>query len=180
LAKSTGKDILGLIGYDLLQEFELLLDYQQQRLIVFPAYRNELHRGVTPQQEISFSLFEHLPIIELEIKGKKYRFGLDTGAASNLISKELSQQLQGQISHTEKEELLGLDGQVQVVDKIEISGLQLGNQALPDMSYLVQDLQHLSLLSNWQLDGLLGAPLLHSWTTSINFPKQKLYVWEKK
>ena len=177
LSRATDLPILGLLGYERLQDYEILLDYQQERLLLYPARENQLHERIKPQRRIAFSMQSHLPIVTLTYGDRTYRFILDTGAGSNLISPALYQQLHQTASLTDKEELRGLDGEIQVVTKAHLSGLHIDDFAVPTMEYLVQDLDHLQSMTDLQIDGLLGAPFLQLGTFSINFVEQKLFLW---
>ncbi len=180
LSAATNVPILGLLGYDQLRDYEVLLDYAHERLLLYPAIGNTLHERVKPVQTIPFTLQSHLPLIEMEYAGQTYRFIIDTGAASNLISPTLSELLQEEDAYADKASLQGLDGEVQIVHKKMLSGLRTATVPLPSMTYLIQDLDHLQGFADLRIDGLLGAPFLQRGTFSINFKQQQLYLWQVK
>lgn len=179
LEKTSKQKILGLIGFELIKNNEVLFDYSGKRILLYPARKNSLHKSSKPVLSIPFRLQDHLPIIEVQIGGKKLRFGLDSGAAVNLIDKKYADILPpSSFNITQVEELQGLDQTVQKVSAATIPQTEIKKISCSDMKYLFTDLSHLKSSSDLQIDGLLGFPFFEKMKFSINYAKRKIYVWQ--
>ncbi len=183
LEASTRRPLAGMVGYNALHRFEVLFDYPQNRMAIHEARRNDLHETAAPVMEIPFVLQDHLPVITLQIGGKKLTFGIDTGAGINLIDERWLAQLPADvITLGAMEQLRGMDQQMRTVPSATISGLSLQKGgALPggNMDFLFTDLQHLQSDTGLKIDGVLGFPFFKNLVFSINYPKRKLYIWSQ-
>ena len=75
-----------MIGYSLLKDHELLIDYSSSRLHLFLEGESEYHSKIQALKEVSFQYVAHIPSLECEISGKNFFLGLDTGGSRNLIN----------------------------------------------------------------------------------------------
>ena len=173
----SSRPIKGLIGYELLKDRALVLDYTKERLALIDSEQIQLESFQTPLAQLSLELEGHLPIIEVQINGRTFRFGIDTGAAANLIDTSTLQQLMGaNIEQLPTEELQGLDQSVQRVQVIRIEEFWIDQQAVSDR-FLVTDLSHVKQEGGLQLDGLLGTTFLQQFISCINYPEKRLSLW---
>ncbi|MDZ4702817.1 MAG: pepsin/retropepsin-like aspartic protease family protein [Saprospiraceae bacterium] len=179
LEASTQCDLAGMVGYNALNHYEVLFDYRQNRMALYDARRNVLHRTASPLMEFSFELQDHLPVVKIQAGERKLAFGIDTGAGINLIDRRWLEALPaGMLTLQQDEAVRGMDQQMQTVPSALISGLELDGLPLDDqMGFLFTDLQHLQTNTGLEIDGLLGFPFLKQLVFSINYPKRKLYIW---
>jgi predicted aspartyl protease len=179
LEASTQRALSGMVGYNALHTREVLFDYQHNRMALYDASRNVLHRTATPILELPFELQDHLPVVTVQIGGHTLAFGIDTGAGINLIERRWLDELpRDQLVPGQAEQVRGMDQQMQTVPSALISGMTLGGLPLDDeMGFLFTDLQHLQTNTGLKIDGLLGFPFLKQLVFSINYPKRKLYIW---
>jgi len=179
LEGSTQCALAGMVGYNALHHYEVLFDYRQNRMALYNARKNVLHRTASPLMEISFELQDHLPVVSVQAGGRKLAFGIDTGAGINLIDRRWLDELPaGMLLLQQEEAVRGMDQQMQTVPSALISGLELDGLPLDDqMGFLFTDLQHLQVNTGLKIDGLLGFPFLKQLVFSINYPKRKLYIW---
>ncbi len=179
LEASTQCALAGMVGYNALYHYEVLFDYRQNRMALYDARRNVLHRTASPLMELSFELQDHLPVVKIQAGAHKLAFGIDTGAGINLIDRQWLEALPaGMLTLQQEEAVRGMDQQMQTVPSGLISGLELDGLPLDDqMGFLFTDLQHLQTNTGLEIDGLLGFPFLKQLVFSINYPKRKLYIW---
>ena len=179
LEVATGRTITGLIGYHLLKNQELFIDYERQRLILLPPGQNSLHRVLTPIQSAPLTMQDHLPVIEFSIGNKVVRLGLDTGSETNLIDRCLAAGLdQALIDTIKEEELQGLDGSIRTVPVIQFAESFWKELSMDQLHYLLTDLCHLNDDRSSALGGLRGYHFLKPWKVSINYQQKKFYVWQ--
>ncbi len=84
ISEQLGMNITSLMGIDILSEYHLLIDYQNNN-IGFSKNKIDLHG-----KEISITSIIGVPIIELVIDGKKLKFFLDTGAKLSYLSNTIT------------------------------------------------------------------------------------------
>lgn len=178
LEESSAMPLAGIIGFEVIKNHELFIDYRSGQLAVLESSNNKLSKTATPRFVIPFELQDHLPVIRVVIDGKELRFGIDTGAAVNLIDQKYEPALSGgSYVQGDMEELRGLDRHVKLVHTGRIHQTHTGDLSVRDMKYLFVDLSHLETTSGLQIDGLLGYPFFEQVKCSINYPNRRLYIW---
>lgn len=179
LEKSFEKKIAGLIGFDVLADFELLFDYQNKQIQILPARKNELHKNNKPIQKIAFQKQGHLPVIQAKIGKKTYNFGIDTGAEVNLLAAHILQKLEEDVLIINASTTIqGLDNSPQSVQVGTIKNTRVQDTEFPEMEYLFVDFSKINDNRETKIDGLLGFTFLEKSKVSINYKKQKIYFWE--
>lgn len=179
-AADRSEKILGLLGYGLLKNHEILFDFQNHLLHLFPLENAAIYRSAQPQKRIRFSMEGHLPVINVKVGDRKLRFGLDTGAAVNVIDAALLNELpQTLLRDLDIELLRCLDGQYQKVESAMINQLSLEDYPLQSMKFLFVDMSTANQNTNEQLDGLLGYDFFSQLLCSINYQNQMFNIWER-
>jgi len=177
LETATGRAFAGLIGYDLVKDYELLIDYDKSELLLFKEGKSDYHEKIEPADEISFEYMGHIPSLSCKIGKEEFMLGLDTGAANNLVNQHSYSKIEeSQISIHGSEELRGANKGVSEVVSFSVADFNISKQAYGDMSFVKADISHLQG-DDEHIDGLIGYPVLSQQKTSINFSKQKMYFW---
>jgi len=177
LESMTKRKISGLIGYELLKDFELLLDYNSNAIqvkTVGASFRNTS----TPLVSFPFSFENHLPVIEAMIGKKKLRLGLDTGAEINVLDKRLS----GQIAKVASDpkpygKIYGVGDQQKPAQLVKVAVTRVQRAAYRQMNYVLTDFSKITNDGTTNIDGILGFPFLSSCKFSIDFKTKQLHVW---
>lgn len=177
LEKVSGKNLAGIIGYDILKEVELLVDYQAQTVQLIPIKNKNLDIR-EPIAIIPFTMQAHLPIIKVKVGKKKLRLALDTASETNILDQKIFKKLDSQlISNQRVGEIQGVDQQIKQVKVATIQQTAIKGLPFKAMPYLFTDLTHLKSESGLYIDGLLGYPFFRQGKMSINYQEQKIYVW---
>ena len=79
LESLTKRKISGLIGYELIKNFEILIDYGAQAIQIKSLDGKYLDNTRKPLVSFPLTFDNHLPVIEAVIGKEKLRLGLDTG-----------------------------------------------------------------------------------------------------
>ncbi|MBX2876340.1 MAG: aspartyl protease family protein [Saprospiraceae bacterium] len=180
LEQASGRQILGLVGYNVFEHFALLFDFDQQVLFLSPSSQKVQPSLNQPEATLPFTLHDHLPIVTVSIGKKQLKFGIDTGAASNLLDKRFLEEVtSSSIQYLPNEEIQGLDRRVQIVQAAKLTvngeeGWDFGRS-----KFLFTDLSFLREHTGCQIDGLLGSPFLAKMDFSIDYPKRKINLWTK-
>jgi len=165
----------GLIGFTAVKDYILSIDYGAEKLFL-TSNPSDLGKVAA---EIPFQYQAHIPVVELNIDGNDYLFGLDTGAEKNLLDlsdyKKLDKNL---IKLIEQTELVGADGNVALVDLFSISNLMIDQFPLEEMEFVASDISHLRAGYGLDIVGLLGFPFLNSKKIAIDFGQSKILILE--
>lgn len=175
----TNRPIAGLIGYEFLEDFELLMDFEHQLITLVPQGGNSKMEGWVLKSQIPFTMAGHLPVIEAQIGDKKLRLGLDTGANTNLLSSASAADLDAElVTPVSNAGVLGMGGdsfKMMAGDVVETS---IGGLNFWNMRFVFSDISHLRNLVDHKVDGLLGFPFFKSGKFSVNYASQVISIWE--
>lgn len=173
--------LTGMIGYNALKQYEIFFDYEKQFVLRYRARKNKLHENATPIYSIPFQFYDHLPVITIKIGKRRFRFGLDTGACANLIDQSILEKLSEELYiDSTDEEVQGLDQSVDKVKALIMKHIEVKELAVEDLKFLATDLSQLQSTDGRSIDGLLGYSFLSKMKFSINYPKQRIYIWESE
>ncbi len=179
LEAACGREIMGLIGFDVLKNYELFFDYKNKTVKVFNAGEIESLTNLKVVKSIPFTLLGHVPVISTKVGGKRAYLGLDSGAEVNLLDSRFFDKIDlKSLTDIEQEFLTGLDNQKHPVMAADIETTQVRRHCLPEMRYVFTDLDMLAAHFGSPLDGLLGFPFFKNQVISINYKKKKIYFWE--
>ena len=179
LEKVSGKELAGIIGYDILKEVELLVDYTNQTVQLSPV-KSKNSVSNKPIAVIPFTMQAHLPVIKVKIGKKRLRLALDTASESNILDAKIFNKINKDlISNQKVGEIQGVDQEVKLVKVATVAQTNVKDLPFDNMPYLFTDLSHLKSESELYIDGLLGYPFFKQGKMSINYKEQKIYVWAK-
>lgn len=174
LDKLHDADVEGMIGYELLKNNTLFIDYQRNQLLLL---KNRMNVALAaPSARIPFELYDHLPVIEVVIADKSFRLGIDTGAATNLLDRGCATHLANTLQQRPTEEIQGLDQGIQKVEAAYLEGVKAGDFEFSG-KFLFLDLSHLNMDEQPSLDGLLGYQFLSNYRVAIDYPNQEILLW---
>ena len=179
LERVFGMPLAGIIGYDILKEVELLVDYETKTIQLSPL-KNKTILEERPIAIIPFTMQAHLPVIKVKIGSKKLRLALDTASESNILDQRVYKKLQTELlSNHRIGEIQGVDQEIKQVKIAAIKETSVKGIIFDEMPYLFTNLDHLKSESGLFIDGLLGYPFFKQGKFSINYKERKIYIWEK-
>lgn len=167
--KTGGAPLLGLIGYNLLNQYALTLDYHAGRVLLrkpgSPAAAG------TPLQSVPFTLRGHLPVVEVTANGQTFRMALDCGAQSNLLDQQFAPAFAKQLRKRTTDTLYGADNSPRTVSSGQIPEVRLaGPLAFRNQQTVFADISHLNQKPGQvALQGVAGYPLLSQYRTTIDY-----------
>ncbi|HET6253088.1 MAG TPA: pepsin/retropepsin-like aspartic protease family protein [Puia sp.] len=177
--------ILGLLGLRLFEHFEMIIDYNSNRLYLHlinrketPAYRNPQLLDTSSYYIIPIDIESDKMIVYLFLKGRKLKFIIDTGAETNILDSRLPGKVFEQVEITRR---VTLDGSGS--HKVEalvgaLKGLHLGDRDIGNLPVLITNLQSMCDAYNNCLDGMLGFDFLSLHKIGFNFVTRKMYIWK--
>ncbi|NVO30360.1 aspartyl protease family protein [Hymenobacter lapidiphilus] len=178
--KLNGTPLLGIIGYNLLNQYALTLDYR--------AGRVELRRPGTedaaataaavPLLTVPFTLRGHLPVLPFTLAGQTYDLALDTGAQSNLLDEQLAPALASRLRKSSQATLAGAGSATRQVVQGQLPEMQLaGKLAFRRQRTVFSDISHLNKTPGAaSIQGIAGYPMLSQYRTTIDYVNKQLIL----
>lgn len=173
-------ELLGLIGYDVLRDLELLIDYDAKTLVQYrlssegrPLTSANLE---SPTHLVAFDLEDHLPVLRAKVGDLSLRMGWDSAASINLMNKKLKRYLPadarqlmripyGGVLSNNKAPFIAVDA-IHIDDQFAVTAWRMAFTAMKHFEK--RDIR---------IDGLIGADLLRLGRLSINYRCKEIALW---
>ncbi|MBI1224844.1 MAG: hypothetical protein GC192_06370 [Bacteroidetes bacterium] len=179
LETACGMNIMGLIGFDVLRNYELLFDFPNNKIQAFKSGKAVHENCADPKFTFSFVLCGHVPVFMAKVGNKRAFLGLDSGAEINLINLDYYKRINASnFSNVQTELLTGLDNMPNEVIAADVKNTRIKGEQLPEMRYVFADLSRLRNELNTPLDGLLGVPFFKDRVISIDYGRKKIRIWQ--
>ncbi|MEX0966384.1 MAG: pepsin/retropepsin-like aspartic protease family protein [Bacteroidia bacterium] len=182
LEEKLDTDIYGLIGFDLIKDYDIIFNYKTLKLTfinpdIFEKYRDEnlLHNNLS---SVPFMLEGHIPVVEAQINNKTLAFGIDCGAESNLIDDHLIQSLKGQVKRIKTDRLVGAENNPKEIKIGKIKNTLVGKKEFKNLPTAFSDISHLNEAYGLKLDGLIGYQVLSKQRTLLSFARKEMIFIE--
>lgn len=176
LEQSTGDVILGLIGFDVIKNYELLVDYSEATVkqSANKVKKEDFSNSDMPTMIIPFYLKDHLIIVDVLLGSQNVKLALDSGSKSNLI---YDLELRDTNYQTKQIYVVGVDQNKILSQKIMVASTTIKSANFQDMEYVLSQVSK-DLVRQVRIDGLLGGNFLNQWERwAINYKKQEIYLW---
>lgn len=185
IENSKGVRILGLIGMELLRNFEMIIDYEKNliylhrfRRKVPSSYRNELLADTAAYSVVPITITDNRIMLQSVLAGKKIKLIIDSGAETNLLDSRLPDKVFENVSITGRTMLSGAGaGKIEVL-KGDLQQLQIGNRSLANLPVLITNLERTCFSYGGCVDGILGFDFLMLKKIGFNFVTNKMYIWK--
>lgn len=172
--------IYGLIGYDMLKEYDFFLDYSKKTLaLINPEHIDDFIKNnkLKTNSKLSCKMIGHIPMIEVLIGNKAYQMGIDTGAETNLIDSSYFNDLEYLLQNKQKDVLGGAAGIKKEIYTGELKKLIVGKNVYKNLRTSFSDISHLRKRPE-SYDGLLGYPFLSSQPVLISYKRGEVILFK--
>jgi len=178
LKADIGFEFYGLIGYEIIRDYDLIFDYEKKLLTLiapdhYETYK-KTHLSKATLEVVPMQQRGHIPVLETKVGDNLLKLGIDCGAEVDLLDASLYDQMQQQLSNLGTEELKGAQKNVEVVSKGVLNSLSIGQKQFSSTPTLFKDITHLNSSLDAKIDGLLGYPILSKQRTLISFRRNEL------
>lgn len=173
--------VLGLIGYEVLKGYEVLIDFQLRQITLTRLDEagerlDSLAILEEPEDSLDFRLQRHVIILNGWVDHTPVQFGLDSGAELNLLHSRVKRRILNHFKISRRVNLNGMGARdVEVLagrlyrfrcnDRIRCSGMRT----------LLTNLDDINAAFGTKLQGVVGYEFLCMRRTIINYKKKKLY-----
>ena len=182
LIPNESTQVLGFVGWDVFDGFELQIDYRNKLLRLFQLDQQGRKIGPNKMQAIPIQAMPiqfngPLPFVRAKIGDQTLCLILDTGATVNAMRKSLYKRLSEYYTFQKMIKLRAWDG-VFNAPLTEVSGMMLGDIPLHTMKTVWYDMSNLNeALTGPVIDGIIGQELMKQYLLAINFTTLELLIY---
>lgn len=185
IENSKGVKILGLIGMQLLDRYEMIIDFERNQLHLRkagrkddPASQNEMLRDTAAYHTIPIEVKDDRIIVKTELAGKKIRLIIDSGAESNVLDSRLPDKVFEQVNINGRIILTGAGNAKVEALRGDLQKLVIGGQQVNDLPVMITNLEKTCFSYGGCVDGILGFDFLSLQKIGFNFVTRKMYLWK--
>ncbi|WP_207424352.1 alpha/beta fold hydrolase [Desertivirga brevis] len=166
-------NVFGLLGLEAFKNYEVTFDYDAlemtfRKVDKLGNYVLQPKLETKPLHQAAVTMQRHIPILTLNINNKDYRFGIDCGAAINIIYPQYYDELKTLFHAVDT---LKINGSAR--NKLVAGFIKEASCGPVKFRELYTGFAESHLQNNGEgalkIDGLLGTPFLVNYITSINF-----------
>lgn len=185
IENSRGVKILGLVGMQLLRQYEMIIDYEKNLIYLHlitrkeaSTYKHEMLNDTSAYRVVPIELTDDRIIVRTEMAGKKLRLIIDSGAESNIIDSRLPDKIFENVSITGRIMLNGAGNQKVEALRGDLKNLRLGDEETGTLPVLIANLEKTCFSYSGCVDGILGFDFLSLQKIGFNFVTRKMYIWK--
>ncbi len=176
-----GIKILGLIGFNLLKGFEIVIDSKKNQLKLFRIDKtgNRIAPNSSPfvaDQTQKISTNSNILFLEGKIGGKTLNFCFDTGAETNVISSYSNKNILSTLTITRRSGLKGTGIAGSEVLFARMNDFAIGGRQIKGMETIISNLDALSEAYGTKIDGMLGYNFMEQGILCINFARKQFGI----
>jgi hypothetical protein len=183
IEESKKTKILGIIGFDVIKDFEVFIDYRYRQLILTRLNKKgrRYHRAGIPEipyDSLSFNLHRHAIILNATVGNKELKLHLDTGAEINLLDRNAPDEVLNNFNILRRVNMVGMGQEKVEVLAGSLNGVLCGPEMTPPMKTLLTSTDYIRDMTNTRVDGVLGYEFLQTKRISINYKRKKMYFYK--
>jgi len=171
----------GFIGFNVIRDYEMMIDYETEILKLFKPNSTEYHHSIPPRKVIPITMQSHFPVIRVKIGKRTFHFALDTGAEVNILCEKSRKKVKPEhILQLDNTAFVSFNKDTKNTDRITVDQVKVKGEFFKELDFTIGDLSAINQAESIDIDGLLGFPFLSSRKFSINYKESKLYIWDKE
>ncbi len=185
IENSKGVKILGLIGMQLLDRFEMIIDYEKNLIYLHrinrkeaSTYRHAMLDNESTYTTVPITITDDRIIVQTTLAGKKLKLIIDSGAETNLLDSRLPDKIFENVSITGRTLLSGAGNKKIEVLTGDLKTLMIGNRSIASLPVLITNLEKTCFSYGGCVDGILGFDFLSLKKIGFNFVTKKMFIWK--
>ncbi|MCK9638908.1 MAG: pepsin/retropepsin-like aspartic protease family protein [Prolixibacteraceae bacterium] len=181
IENSRGIKILGLFGFNMIRDFEIILDTKNNQLKLYRIDKtgNRIVSGPSkfrPDYSQLFKTNSNILFLSGKIGGRTLDFCFDTGAETNVVNSYSSKNILNTLTITRRSGLRGAGSSRSEVLFGRMNDFTLGSKRIAGMETVVSNLEALSDAYGTKIDGILGFNFIEQGIVCINFVKRQFGI----
>jgi hypothetical protein len=180
-----GIRILGLIGMELLENYEMIIDFEKNLIYLHlvskkksSVYQHEMLNDTSAYYTSSIEMKDGRVIVRTEIAGKKIRLIVDSGAETNILDSRLPDNVFDKVMISSRIVLTGIGDKKIEALRGNLSEITIGGQKAENLPVLITNLEKTCFSYGGCVDGVLGFDFLSLKKIGFNFVKRKMHIWK--
>jgi predicted aspartyl protease len=174
--------ILGIIGTQLFRKMAITIDLFHNVLYIHKLdskgeIPTEQRMFQMPDMRTSFRYMNDVIFVKGSIADKTTWFVFDTGAESNLLSKDCPKAVLNVMHPINKSTIVGVGGAGKAIVYANFDQMVIGNYLFRNNRILITDLGHLEKAYGFSVDAVLGYDFFTRGIFTINFVKKELEMY---
>ena len=186
IENSKGVKILGLLGFELFKDCEMIIDYEKNLIYLHrikrkeaSVYQNEMLNDVSAYTTTPIDITDNRIIVNSQIATKNLKFVIDCAAESNILDSRLPDKVFNDVSIIRCVILNGIgDKKVEALYG-NVKSVHIGEQNISNLPFLITNLEYTCFGGSGCINGVLGFDFLSQHKIGFNFVKRKMYVWKQ-
>lgn len=181
IEKRKKMNLLGIIGYNILKDYEVFVDMHLNQITLSRIDRNgdKLDsRGYLEKitDSIAFDLHQHTIVLDSYVGPEKMKFALDTGAEFNQLNTRKSKKVVEYFVPSKRLVLTGASDEKAEVLAGKLYRVKLSDKVyMGPMNTIITNLDRMKEAFGISVDGVLGYEFFAQKRTIINYKKEMLY-----
>jgi hypothetical protein len=185
IENNKGVKILGLLGMQLLKQFEMIIDFEKNLIYLHrisrkeaSTYRHEMLRDTATYTTIPVELTDDRIIVKTELAGKKIKLIIDSGAETNILDSRLPDKVFENVAITGRVMVAGAGSTKVEALTGDLKNMRIGGQDIATLPVLITNLEKTCFSYGGCVDGVLGFDFLSLQKIGFNFVTRKMYIWK--
>ncbi len=185
IENTRGIKILGLLGFDLFKNSEMIIDYDNSLIYLHrvarkeaSTYQNEMLNDTSAYVTVPIDITDNRVTVSAQMPGKKLKFVIDCAAESNMLDSRLPGKVFRNVTVTRRVLLDGIGNKKIEASYGEASNIKMQNLNINGLPVLITNLENTCFSEGGCVDGVLGFDFLSRHKTGFNFVKHKMYIWK--
>jgi hypothetical protein len=185
IENNKGVKVFGLLGMQLFEQFEMIIDYDQNLIYLHriarreaSVYQHEMLKDTAAYRTVPIEMINDRALAVTEIAGKKLKLLIDFAAESNVLDSRLSNKIFENVAITRRILLNGVDNRKVEALYGDLSNMKIGGQVIDKLPVLITNLEQTCLTYESCIDGILGFDFLSLHKIGFNFVTHKMYIWK--
>jgi predicted aspartyl protease len=175
-----GVKILGLFGFSMLRNLEVVIDVNRNELRLYRLDKNGNRIGSSGgrKYDITQKIWQKQDVLFVQamVGGKMLDFCLDTGAESNVLNSNTTKKVLSTVSIQRRSDLVGVGtSRAEVLYGI-MNDFKMGDCPIENMQTIISSLTSMSESYGVPLDGMLGYDFFSQGEVCINLVKKELGI----
>jgi len=175
--------IMGIIGYNVFQFFEIVIDYPNHRITLSKVNKKGMRLDMEsstefPCDSLPFTLDRHFIVLKVSVNGVNLKFYLDSGAELNMIDKKVGQKVLENFTTVKQVNMVGPCNKKKMATAGTLMNVKCAHQYSPKMNTILTSLTEINTSLEVNIDGVLGYEFLKERKILINYQKKMLYFFD--
>jgi predicted aspartyl protease len=181
IENQRGVKILGLVGFGMMRNLEIVFDAKNSELRLFRIDKNgdrinKHSPAFNADQTQEIETLANILLVKADICNKTLNFCFDTGAETNAISSFSNKKVICTLTITRRTVLKGAGAVNSEVLFGRMDDFSFGGKQIPGMETIITNLEALSQAYGTTIDGMLGYSFMQKGVVCINFVKKQFGI----